>query len=436
MRTVKRPSRISSVPSKRKTNHLGDINNKPLKNGKNFDDENNANNPNPQWRKLRPPNFASSTNDESEIHSQTLNSQISQPISNNDKAKSTFKPNNSKPPRYNFGSTIDIESKSDINTSHMKSINNINNSKESYQSIKRKQRQINNFDIDDAFNSIHPKRKRASSVTREIRHKNNDSDLKSNFLYTYRPSSRRTDSINFDEFKNPDGSPKKLSQKFHQLQNASKNHDVIREKTNKKDDFIEQRNDNEDMTTPRKPEPCIRRKRHLLPTPTRDTTEIMDNFDQPPKNQSSEISESRPSTIDIALSRIQRELKSKDVNSTKKSPGIKPFIKRKQHRARLEIQEQNATTIDFPNYQAIQNEQPNKNKSVIEEVKPHVTFIGNFQPPKKKDPEFIIVQNDIAKPQKQFVEPTKSDFGKKFEFPPEFMKNLSSSIMNSPKSNP
>ena len=131
MRTVKRPSRISSVPSKRKTNHLGDINNKPLKNGKNFDDENNANNPNPQWRKLRPPNFASSTNDESEIHSQTLNSQISQPISNNDKAKSTFKPNNSKPPRYNFGSTIDIESKSDINTSHMKSINNINNSKES-----------------------------------------------------------------------------------------------------------------------------------------------------------------------------------------------------------------------------------------------------------------------------------------------------------------
>ena len=121
-------------------------------------------------------------------------------------------------------------------------------------------------------------------------------------------------------------------------------------------------------------------------------------------------------------------MKRKETDQPYINKETKPVIKKKK-RPFLEQQQQNQTTINLPNYDLIENEQ--KNKSVIEEVKPHVQFIDSVKPPRKKEFVPTIVETNVEREPKSFVEPTKSDFNKKIEFPRDYMKNIYSSFMNS-----
>lgn len=346
---------------------------------------------NSQWRKLRPPSFQSYLKTESKIY---------------DSSKSFDK---------DVNSSI---SKSKINNNEM-SISKLNNnsSKRRSQSLTREKNNIkkdiknkDDYDYDFYFNQS----------------RQNE----------YKQSERRKNSINFDEFKNPDGSPRKLSQKFRHLNKNSANNndnDFTQFTTKPKQPFKK-----EDMLTPRKEDVLIRKKRsdsvsNIQSTP-RDTLSTISNSSKYQKKENvTEISfrgqesEQVAASIEIALNRIQKELKEKDNNQSSLNKEVKPVIKKKKKS--LFEQQQNQTTINLPNYEQINNEQ--KNKSVIEEVKPHVQFIDTVKPPRKK--EFVppIIESNVEKEPKSFVEPTKSDFSKKIEFPPDYMKNMYSSFMNS-----
>lgn len=415
MKTIRsRPRSSSSVP--RNTRPVQDnLVSRNIQESTNFD-ENESDNSfqkpkikpsrNSQWRKLRPPNFQSYIKNESRLP---------------DSSKSFDK---------------------DINSTASKS-------------------KIDNDTSISKISSSSSKR-RSQSLTRE---KNNyKKDLKTNDEYDYdfyfnhqlnqskqndyRQSERRKNSINFDEFKNPDGSPRKISQKFRHLkQRQPKDNNDFTQFTSKPNQPFKK----EDMLTPRKEDPAIRKRRSdsvsnsitidsNIPSTPKDKLASTPNLSSKYKKKPNitEISFREPeseqvaTSIEIALNRIQKELKEKDNNNNQSSLNkeAKPVIKKKK-KSFFEQQQrqQNQTTINLPNYEQIDNEQ--KNKSVIEETKPHVQFIDTVKPPRKK--EFVppIIENNIEREPKSFVEPTKSDFNKKIEFPPDYMKNMYSSFMNS-----
>lgn len=413
MKTIRnRPRSSSSVP--RNSKSVKDNFVSRNRNETNNFDENESNdfsqkpkiNPsrNSQWRKLRPPNFQSYLKNESSLH---------------DSSKSFNR---------DLNSSVN-KSKIDNETSISKL--NTNSSKRRSQSLNREKsnnkkeiKNSNDYDYDFYFNY----------------------QLNQSKQNEFRQSERKKNSINFDEFKNPDGSPRKLSQKFRHLKqnpiksNNNNNNDFTQFSTKPKQPFKK-----EDMLTPRKEDSLIRKKRtetdlnstsldssippnskdKLVSTPNlpknNKKTNVTENNDN--KSETEQISTS----IEIAFDRIQKELKDKSQSNINNE--AKPVIKKKK-KSMFDQKQQNQTTIDFTNYKQVENEQ--KNKSVIQETKPHVQFIDSVKPPKKKEFVPTIVESNVEREQKSFVEPTKSDFNKKIEFPPDYMKNIYSSFMNSP----
>lgn len=418
MRTIRsRPRSSSSVPRNPKPTQNDSSSKNTRIVSRNFDENESDNsfqkpkiNPsrNSQWRKLRPPNFQSFVKNESK----------SSDPQNESKQYDNIKKSNENKSKFEKDSSI-----SRINTS---------SSTRRAQSLNRQRKNYNNdevkkndeYDYDFYFNHQLNQSKQTQNESKIPEHRKN--------------------SINFDEFKNPDGSPRKISQKFRHLnrQQPKNDEDSMQSVVN-----INPPRRKQDISTPRKESSIIRKKRSdsvsnsittnpNLPSNPKDnlisTPNISSKYNKRPSKIEASFKDSESeqvvSSIEIALNRIQKELKRKETDQPNINKETKPVIKKKK-RPFLEQQQQNQTTINLPNYDLVENEQ--KNKSVIEEVKPHVQFIDSVKPPRKKEFVPTIVETNVEREPKSFVEPTKSDFNKKIEFPRDYMKNIYSSFMNS-----
>lgn len=203
MKTIRnRPRSSSSVPRKSKPaqNETSYKNTRATNNFDENESDNSYQKPiikgsrNSQWRKLRPPSFQSYLKTDSNPPDSSKTFDLDQDISS-------------------------IASKSKIDNNASISKLNTSSSKRRSQSLTREK---NNYKKTTKTNDEY-------DYDFYFSHQLNQSKLNE-----YKQSERRKNSINFDEFKNPDGSPRKISQKFRHLkQNSSTNNNDFTQFTSK-----------------------------------------------------------------------------------------------------------------------------------------------------------------------------------------------------------
>lgn len=250
-------------------------------------------------------------------------------------------------------------------------------------------------------------------------------------------------SSHYNEYKNSDGSIKKLSEKFHYLE-KHQSYDNIDDYSNSYRSSIFNTKVQESIY----PESC---KSNFVSNPI-SSIEISQKNSKSNDNSRgySNINKSRSivkdvnsfqaslsateqfrnqerdnekivDSIELAMSRIKKEINEKEMNPN----GAKPKIA-KRKRNLLKENEQTSKSIDFEFLQDEPFIKEQNNKSTIE--KPHVSFMNTFQPPKKKNNDNHIINNftdqDIPK---QATETSNQSFEKMASFVPSCIDNKRSS---------
>ena len=318
-----------------------------------------------------------------------------------------------------------------INTTFERNNKEINSIRNENISI-RNNNERTTIDNDDIQRIAKSTTRRSNSVTRLTR---NNSEREEKYR------------ILFDEFKNKDGSPKKLT--INSLRRREPSIESENEKINIKNDQVTPRREkvNNSFSSMQK---NYRNSNNYINHGNSDNnsvSNIKENENKIQKNSdisdytanisytrnnNNRFSRNRPLNNSHNRNENNNDIEKKNETSnqnmyetsdiTKNEEKTRPKI-RKKIKPRLKIDEaleqQNATAITIPNYEPIDNsiDVQQHNQTVIE--KPRVRFADNIIiPPKKSEPEMIIFPNNNPKPEEPYKEP--KDFLKKFRFPANY----------------
>ena len=397
MRICKRPRTSSSVTREIESSQINYNSNKNIKfnNDENLstnkfghEEGKRTNRINTQRRQLHPPNFQVSYNIESISNSNFLKQSF-------DKSKET-------------DSNLSLSIKKSKNSSMTKRS----------QSETRQKKEVDSYQnkySNDNFNLKAKNKKYDKDTSNLYLSKKNQNE-------TSKTESQKITSRQ-NEYKNSDGSIKKLSEKFRCLSKQSNNDinddDYFYQTSTASVEFYSYFSKSNDSNL------IDYSSRNNFSKTQEETDNLnINSYQQPPKfaicnndsyqsiSRTKEINKNQSNekiydSIEIAMNRIKKEINEKDPVPK----GVKPVIS-KRKRSLMNEKEQTSKSIDFE----FLNDEPcikeQINRSTIE--KPHVSFMNSIQPPKKKNnTQSISNENFENAPSCELFEPTDQDFTKK-----------------------